>query len=123
VDVEALDAAAALAGVVHLGVDQRLDGAVEVGVGADVAGILAAELEAGADEGAGGGALDLLAAANAAGEVDEVEGALGDQRGGGAVVEEEVGEEALGQMGEGLGEAFAGQRGLAGVLAVPNSLR
>ena len=65
VDVDALDAAAALAGVVHRAVHQRVDGGVEVGVGADVARVLAAELEAEADEGAGGGALDLPAAVDA----------------------------------------------------------
>ena len=115
-DVDALDAAAALAGVVHRRVHQRLDRGVEVGVGADVARVLAAELEPGGHEGAGGGALDLAAAAHAAGEVDEVEGPGGDQLGGGGVVEEEVAEEALGQVREGLRQPLAGQRGLAGML-------
>jgi hypothetical protein len=46
-DVDALDGAAGLARVEEGAVDEVLDGEVEGGVGADVGGVFAAELEAG----------------------------------------------------------------------------
>ena len=45
VHVDALDRAAALAGVVHRAVGERLGGGLRVGVVADVGRVLAAELE------------------------------------------------------------------------------
>ena len=50
VDIDALDAAAGLARIEEGAVDQVLDGMGEIGVGADIGGIAAAELEAEADE-------------------------------------------------------------------------
>ena len=50
VDIDALDAAAGLPAVEERAVDQILDRVRQVGVGADIGGVLAAELEADADE-------------------------------------------------------------------------
>ena len=56
--IDALDAAAALPGIVGRAIHQRIDGGIEVGVLHDVARVLAAELEPDGGEGARGGALD-----------------------------------------------------------------
>jgi hypothetical protein len=71
VDVDPLDPAAALAGVEAGAVDEILDRVGEVGVVADVGGVLAAELEVSGDQGAARRRLDRVAARHAAGEADE----------------------------------------------------
>ena len=58
VDVDPLDAAAALAGIEAGAVDQALDRVGEVGVLADIGRVLAAELEVGRDERLPGRRLD-----------------------------------------------------------------
>ena len=73
IDIDALDAAAALAGIVERAVDQILDGMIELGVGPHIGRILAAELEPERGERAGGGALDGAAAGDRAGEIDVVD--------------------------------------------------
>src|SRR3546814_585356 len=65
VHVDALDAAARLAGIEEGAVDGVLDSVGEVCVGAHVGGVLAAKLQADADELAGGGALDQIGRAHA----------------------------------------------------------
>jgi hypothetical protein len=117
-DVDPLDPAAALAGIEHRPVDQRIHRRVEVGILHDVAGVLAPQLGADADEGAGGGALHLPTACDGAGEVHEVDMTPGDQRGGGLVVDEEVGEDVLRHAGlvEGVGHPLADQQGLRRML-------
>src|SRR5205085_3146982 len=67
VDVDTLDAAAALAGVVEATVDEILDRVGKVGVGSDVSRILAPKLETDVDEARRRDrAIDLVAAAHAA---------------------------------------------------------
>ena len=56
--IDALDAAAALPGVEERAVDQVLDRMVELGVGAHIGRVLAAQFEPQRREGAGRGALD-----------------------------------------------------------------
>ena len=73
VDINALDAAAALAGIEESAVDQSLDGMVEIGVGHHIGRVLAAEFQAEPSEGARRGALDDPSAGHRAGEVDEVD--------------------------------------------------
>ena len=65
VHVDALDAAAGLAGIEHGAVDQVLDGVRQVGVGAHIGRVAAAELEAEADEALGGGLHDGVAGRHA----------------------------------------------------------
>ena len=79
VHVDALDAAAGLAGVEHGAVDQVLDGVRQVGVGADISRIAAAELEAEADEALGRGLHDGMAGRHRAGEVHVVDAVGADQ--------------------------------------------
>ena len=79
IDIDALDAAAALAGIVEGAVDQILDRVIELGVGADIGRVLAAELEPERSEGAGSGALDGAAAGDRAGEIDVVDPARAEQ--------------------------------------------
>ncbi len=97
--IDALDAAAALAGIVGRAVHQRIDGRIEIGVFHDIARILAAEFEAEAGEGAGRCALDRPAAFDRAGEIDEVEAAGRNQRRGRLMVEEDVLEDILRNAG------------------------
>ena len=106
--VDPLDAAAALAGVVERAVDQLLDSRVEVGVGAHIGRVLAAELEADADEGAGRRALDPAAAATEPvklmkSNAPAISREVCSWRGTGS-------EEAVGKAGrQGLGEPLAGE--------------
>ena len=58
VDIDALDAAAALTRIEHRPVKERVDGGIEIGVGTDISRVLAAEFEADGREGAGGSPLD-----------------------------------------------------------------
>ena len=97
--IDALDAAAALAGIVERAVDQVLDRVVELGVGADIGRVLAAELEPERREGAGRGPLDGAAAGDRAGEVDVVDLARADQLLGLLVDQDEILEQALRQAG------------------------
>ena len=97
--VDALDAAAALAGIVEGAVDQVLDGVVELGVGADIGRVLAAELEAERREGPGRCALDLASAGDRAGEVGMVDEARAENAARSGRGQDEVREHALGQAG------------------------
>ncbi len=60
--IDALDGAAALAGIEHGAVDQVLDRMGEIGIGADIGRILAAEFQAEAHELAEGRLLHGMAA-------------------------------------------------------------
>src|SRR5690606_11848990 len=73
VDVDALDAAAALASVVERAVDQIGDGVIELHVRQNVGRVLAAELKAQRHEGARGSLLDGAAAGDRSGEVAMVD--------------------------------------------------
>jgi len=46
VHIDALDGAAALAGIEHRAIDQILDRVVELGIGADIGRVLAAQFQA-----------------------------------------------------------------------------
>ena len=118
VDIDALDAAAALAGIIEGAVDQILDGMIELGVGAHIGRVLAAELEPDRGEGSRGGALDGAAAGDGAGEIDVVDLAGADQLLGLLMRHDEIVEQPLWQAGapERLGDTLADQQRLRGVL-------
>ena len=100
VHIDALDAAAALAGIEERAVDEVLDRVIEIGVGAHIGRVLAAELEAERREGAGRGALDRAAAGDRAGEVDVIDRAPSRSASrSSSCVEDEVLEQALRQAG------------------------
>ena len=73
VDVEALDATARLPAIEKHPVDQVLDGEVQIGIGAHVGRVLAAQFQPDTDETAMGGGLDHFAAADRAGKGDEID--------------------------------------------------
>ena len=95
-----------------------LGGEGQVGVGADVGGVVAAELEVDPDEAAGGGALDRPPALHRAGEADEVDPRVSDHPAHVVVGGVHVAEDACGQarLLGGLGQALRAQRGLIRVL-------
>lgn len=107
-----------LPGVEEAAVDQVLHRVGQVGIGAHVGRVLATQLQADADEMAGGGAFHHPSTFHRAGEVDLLHLPGGDQCAGLAVVQHQVVEQPVRQAGagEGLGEALADQQGLAGVL-------
>ena len=72
-NIDALDAAAGLTGVEEGTIDQVLDGMVEIGIGANVGRVLAAEFESRADEAAGGRPLNGVTTRDRAGEGDEID--------------------------------------------------
>ena len=117
-DVDTLDAAARLAGIEEGAVDDVFDGVAELGVGADVGRVLAAELEAGTDEARRRGLLHRVTTGYGAGEGDEVDAFAGDQLGGRVMAQVQVPEQAFGQASgpERLGEAFGAEWGLVRVL-------
>ena len=80
--IDALDAAAALAGIEIRAVDDVLDRVREIDVGAHIGRVLAAKLKPDAREGAGRRALDRLAGRDRAGEADLIDRAGADQLGG-----------------------------------------
>ena len=83
----------------------------------DIARILAAQFQPEGGEGACRSLFDGAAAGDRAGEVGEVEGAGGEERFGGGMIEDEVLEHVLRHAGgvERFGQTFADQQGLAGV--------
>ena len=91
---------------------------IELGVGAHVSRVLAAELEPERGEGAGGGALDGAASGHGAGEVDVVDLARTDQSLGLLMRQDEIGEQTFRQAGtpERLGDALADKQRLRRVL-------
>jgi hypothetical protein len=99
VDVDALDAAARLAGIEERAVDQILDSVTHVGIGTHIGRVLAAELEADADEPAGRGLLDRPAARHRSGEAHHVGKPARDDRRHLVVAQHQVLEHALGQAG------------------------
>ena len=117
-NVNAFDAAAALAGVEHGAVDEVFDGVGEVGVFANIRGIFAAEFEIHADEHAVGGGLHFAAALDGAGEGDEVDAAGADDFLDRGVAGVEDVEDAIGQAGilESIGQTFGAEGRLGGVL-------
>ena len=118
VDVNSLDPAAALAGVVHGTVHERAHGGSEVGIFHHVAWILAAKLEAEAGKGTGRGLLDGPAAFHGAREIHEIERPFTYQRQGGVVRQEQVLEHLLRHASgvERIRQALADKEGLRGML-------
>ncbi len=118
VHVDALDAAAALAGIEEAAVDEILDRVVELRIGAHVGRVLAAELEAGGDEAIGRRALDRVAALDRTRERHEVDAVGRDERLGVRVRNVQHLHHAFGQAGRGeaLGEALGDERRLARML-------
>ena len=118
VDIDALDAAAALAGIVEGAFDQIGDGMVELDVGQHIGRVLAAEFQAERHEGSRRGLFDRPPAGHRAGEVDMIDLAGAEQSFGLGVVQHDVLEDVLRQVGllEGPGEALADQERLRGVL-------
>ncbi len=117
-DIDTLDPATGLARVEEGAVDQGRDRVVDVGVGAHVTRVLAAQLQPRADEALRGGGLHLVPGLDRAGEGDEVHPGIADHAKRVLMAEMEVLEHALGQAGldEGLGEALGAERRLGGVL-------
>ena len=112
-DIDPLDPAAALAAVEHGPVHQPVHGGVQIGIGADIAGVLAAQFKPGGGEGARRRLFDRRAPADRAGEVHEPERPRGDQRLGRGVIQHDVLEHIFGHARGmvGLGQTFAhGQR-------------
>ncbi len=116
--VDPLDPAAALARIEHRAVHQRIDRSIEVGVGADIAGILASEFGRNRNEGACRRALHGLTAADRAGEVDEIDCSFGNQGVRRVVVDDDVLKDLFRHSGrvERLGQTLADLQALAGML-------
>jgi hypothetical protein len=114
VHVDALDRAARLAGIEVAAVDEVLDRSGERRVGAHVRRVLAAKLEAGADEALGRGALHRMPARHRAGKRDIADARIADHPGGARVVHVKELEHALRQpcRAEGLRVAFGDERRL-----------
>ena len=98
-DIDALDAAAALAGIVEGAFDQIGDGIVQLDVGQHIGRVLAAEFQAERHEGSRRGLFDGAAAGHRAGEVDMVDLAGAEQSFGLRVVQHDVLENAFRQPG------------------------
>ena len=118
VHIDALDAAAALPGIVEGAVDDIGDRIVEVGVGPHIGRVLAAEFEAERGEGSGRRALDRLAASDRAGEVHMIDAARGDEPGRPFMVERDGREQPFRQADaiHRLLESLADQKRLRRVL-------
>ena len=116
--IDPLDAAAGLAGIEHGAVHKILDGVGQVGIGAHIGGIAAAELETQADEAIGRRLHDGVAGGDAAGEVHIVDPVGADQLQRVVVGHVQMLEQALGQAGflEGGGEALGAERRLRRML-------
>jgi len=117
VHIDALDSAAALAGIVGRAVHQRIDRRIEIRVFHDVAWILAAELQAKPGKRTRRSALHRATAFDRTGEVDEIEATSSNQGRGSLVIEEHVLEDILGNAGldEGLHQPLADQERLRGM--------
>ena len=92
--IDALDAAAALAGIEIGAVDDVLDRVREIDIGAHIGRVLAAELQPDAREGAGRSPLDRLPGRDRAREADLVDAARRDQLRGVVVRERQRAEQA-----------------------------
>ena len=105
-------------GIEHRAINQRLDRRVEIGIGADIAGILSPQFSADACEGARRRTFDRAATRNRPGKVDMVEGSFRNQACGCLVIEKEVLEHIIRDPGsvKGFCHAFADQQGLRGML-------
>ncbi|MNE35551.1 hypothetical protein D3C80_1293210 [compost metagenome] len=116
--VDALDAATGLPGVEEGAVDCGCHRMAEVGVGAHVGRVLAAQLQADADEAPRRCPLDHGTARHRAGEGHMLDRRRLDQLLGIGVAQVQVLEHAVGQtgLGEGRNHAFGAQRGLRRVL-------
>ena len=117
-DVDALDAAAALAGIEEGAVDQILDREFQVGVGRHVGRVLAAEFEAEGGERSRRRPLHAPPAFDRTGEGDMVDVAAGDDRLRLVVLEHDVSQQTLRQADpiERLLEAIADEQGLRRLL-------
>ncbi|MNQ81273.1 hypothetical protein D3C85_962860 [compost metagenome] len=118
VHVDAFDGAAALPGVEETAVHQVCHGVLEIGIGAHIARVLATQFQAHAEETAHGGSLHDRAGLHGTGEVHLMHAPGGDDGRGLPVIEQQVVEQPIGQVGPAhrLGETLADQQGLRGVL-------
>ena len=117
VHIDAFDAAARLAGVEERAVDELGHAEVEVAIGPHIGGVLAAELEPGADEPRARGPFDRVPTADGTGEGNEVDARIGDHAADVVVVGVHVLQHAVGQPGgaERLFVALGTQQRLGGV--------
>jgi len=118
VHVDPLDPATRLTGVEERSVGQVRGGVVQVGVGSDVAGVLAAQLQADLDEPLGRRPLDGAATLDRAGEVHVADARVADHVGDGVVAQVKRLDHAVGHAGlaKGVGHPLGHERGLRGVL-------
>jgi hypothetical protein len=116
--IDALDATAALAGIVERAVDELFDREIKIGVWPDVSRILAAEFKAKRRERAGRGPLDRAAASDRSGEVHVIDGPGCNQLFRGPVIEVQRCEQILRQsdLVHGGLKTLADQQGLGGML-------
>jgi hypothetical protein len=118
VHVNPLDRAAGLTAVEERAISQVLDRVREIGIGADVGRVLAAELQADAGKARSCGLLHAVPARDRAGEAHEIDRAACDHPRGRIVAEMEMLEHARRQPArrERLADALGAQRGLRRVL-------
>ena len=88
--IDPLDPAAALPGVKHGRVGERGNRRIEISIFHHIAGVLAAQFQAQPGKGARCRRFHGTPAADRAGEVDEVEGSLGNQLRGGVMIEKHI---------------------------------
>ncbi len=117
-NVDALNAAARLAGIEKSAINQILHRMADVGVGAHIGWILAAQLQPDADETPGRGGLNHFTTGNRTGEGDEVNLRILDNAFGGGMIQVQELENAGRQTGggEGFGITLGGQRRLPRML-------
>ena len=96
-NINALDAATALSGIIERAIDQLFDREVNVRVGPDISWILSAQLQTECREGTRRRPLDRTATGHRPREVDVIDGAGGDQSFGSSVVQRERREQIPGQ--------------------------
>src|SRR5690606_16656272 len=96
---DALDGAATLSGVEKAAVHQVFHGVFKVGVCPDVGGVFATEFQAHAEESSAGGVFHGLACVHRPREVHLLHPCRGNNRGGLAMIEQQVLEQAWRQVG------------------------
>ena len=117
VHIDALDAAATLAGVEHRAINQRFDRSREIGISPDIGGVLAAQLQPHRRESSCRRTLDRTTRRNRPREADMVDLCRADQRQGFSMAQHKRLEQSPGQSRPVHGhlETFAHQQGLRGM--------
>ena len=118
VHVDALDRAAGLAAVEECAVGEVLDRVLEIGIGSDVRGVLAAQLQPDLEKAPRCGLLHAASAGDRAGEAHEADFAARDDPRDRLVTEVQMLEQARGQPARGarLADPLGAKRGLRRVL-------